>query len=123
MIKAIALMVIMATTAASNSFAHDTDRLDQLEREIRDLKLRLNKLESADKPENNTQAPTSFSEGWKFLTNWRKLEKGMNPAAVRKILGEPERIMGGVFTEWYYPEHGSVTFHDDGVYRWAEPRR
>jgi outer membrane protein assembly factor BamE (lipoprotein component of BamABCDE complex) len=116
-------LIVIATMAASSSFAHDTDRLNQLEKEIRELKLRLNKLDPIEKVEKDSDGPIEYSGNRRPLTNWRKIEKGMTPATVRKLLGEPERIQGGGFTRWYYPDQGNVIFYEGGVDGWSEPRR
>lgn len=65
---------------------------------------------------------TKADEGWKSLENWRKLETGLSPRTVKKILGEPERIEGGNFTYWYYPNRGQITFYERKLYNWDEPR-
>lgn len=65
---------------------------------------------------------SSASEGWKSLENWRKLDNGLGKTAVRKILGEPERVEGGTFTNWRYPNDGHVVFYEGRLYSWEEPR-
>ena len=47
----------------------------------------------------------------------------MGQKSVRKILGEPERINGGVVAFWNYPNGGDVTFMDGKVSGWSEPLR
>jgi hypothetical protein len=62
------------------------------------------------------------TEGWQSLENWRKLESGLSPKTVRKILGEPARIEGGTFTYWHFPNDGEVVFYEGKLDRWDEPR-
>ena len=46
----------------------------------------------------------------------------MLPEDVRELLGEPERIMGGVVTRWVYPGNAIVTFYEGKLDRLQEPR-
>lgn len=105
-----------------NSHAQDSERIDKLEREIQEIKARLSKLETSPKSKNNDQEAAASSEGWKSLSNWRLLATGMSPRDVRRILGEPHRINGGSVAFWYYPNRGQVSFIDEKVQRWEEPR-
>ena len=107
---------------AFGSYANDSDRITQLENEVQELKSRLIKLESPQANTNNQQKTAPSSQGWKSLANWRALKKGMAYEDVRAILGEPERIAGGTFTSWYYKNQGEVTFYNDKLYSWSEPR-
>jgi cytoskeletal protein RodZ len=56
------------------------------------------------------------------LSSWRQLKKGMTEAQVRELLGEPAKIDGGALANWHYKNSGLVTFYNDAVYSWAEPR-
>ena len=56
------------------------------------------------------------------LSPWRQLKKGMTEAQVRGLLGEPAKVDGGTFANWYYKNSGAVTFYNDTVYSWEEPR-
>lgn len=58
---------------------------------------------------------------WSSIENWRRLQRDMGYDEVREILGEPERIEGGTFTHWYYPNGGMAVFYDDDLDRWKEP--
>jgi hypothetical protein len=115
------LVVCLLLTLSFGSMASDTDRITQLEKEVQELKTRLSSLESPlDKAV--IQKPTLTSEGWRKLANWRSLKKGMSFEEVRAILGEPGRIQGGTLTYWTYPDRASVTFYNDRLDGWTEPR-
>ncbi len=108
-------------TLSFGSIASDSDRITQLEKEVKELKSRLTVLETpATKPIVNNKATTS-TDGWKSLASWRSLKSGMSYDEVRAILGEPARIAGGNLTFWYYPNRGDVTFLEEKLNRWAEP--
>lgn len=83
--------------------AQDTERLDQLETEVRALKQRLARIEASIGGPSAEQKPVVLGTGWKSLTAWRELKTGMAPSQVRAILGEPARIDGGGLARWYYP--------------------
>ena len=105
-----------------NSSAHETERVGKLEQEIQQLKLRLQKLEPPSATINSKAAQPVSVEGWKSKLQWRRLRQGMLPEDVRELLGEPERIMGGVFTRWDYPGNAIVTFYEGKLDSWQEPR-
>jgi hypothetical protein len=123
MVKTIIIIGFLSLAVAFNSYAHDSDRIDQLEKEIQETKLRLSKLESLLSNPSNAQKPVTSGEGWKSAMNWRKLTKDMSTSDVQKILGEPHRVDGGSLTFWYYENGGEVTFHEGKVNRWHEPRQ
>ena len=104
------------------SQASDTDRLNLLENEIKDLKARVSSLEQNGQSKSATSKPTASSDGWKNLANWRNLKIGMSYQEIRSLLGEPMRVRGGPFTDWLYENRGFVVFHEDKVYSWQEPR-
>ena len=116
------LVVCLLLTLSFGSMASDSDRITQLEKEVQELKARLRVLETpAPKPIVNNK-PTTSTEGWKSLANWRSLKSGMSYDEVRAILGEPTRIAGGNLAFWYYPNRGDVTFREDKLTNWVEPR-
>ena len=82
----------------------------------------MTKLESAQGIKTDTQKPLANSDGWKSLANWRQLTTGMTPIDVRGLLGEPQRVDGGEFANWYYPNRGSVGFYSGKLNRWQEPK-
>lgn len=114
---------IFALTSAFNCFASDSDRITQLEKEVQDLKHRLTQLESSPEGSNTRSKIFVTPNGdWKILTNWRSLKKGMTHEEVRAFLGEPTRIRGGNYTFWFYPSSGAVTFYEDKLDSWTEPK-
>ena len=105
-----------------SSYANDSDRIAQLEKEIQEIKLRLSKLESVPKSPSSPAQPVASADGWKSEANWRSLTKDMSTTEVRKILGEPDRVDGGSITSWFYQNEGTVVFFNEKVTRWTEPR-
>ena len=105
-----------------SSFASDSDRINQLEKDVQELKLRLSKLEAPQGTSTSQSKAVPSSDGWKLLANWRTLKKGMSYDDVRAILGEPTRIQGGDLTFWFFANRGQVTFYQDKLDGWSEPR-
>ncbi len=122
MFKTIIIFGFLSLAVVSNSFASDSDRIDQLEKDLQETKLRLLKLESLLIKPSNVQKPAASSEGWKSKPNWRKLTKELNPSEVQSLLGEPQNVRGGNFTIWDYQNGGRVVFYEGKVYQWAEPQ-
>jgi hypothetical protein len=122
MVKTIAIVGFLSLAVPFNSYANDSDRINQLEKELQEIKLRLSKLESLLSNPSKAQEVVASGDGWKSVVNWRKLSRGMDPSDVRKILGEPHRVEGGKFARYYYKNDGMVHFYEDKVDRWAEPR-
>ena len=122
MIKTITIIAILSLGVTFNSYADDSDRIDQLEKEVQELKLRISKLESllSDSSESKELAPSH--EGWKSISNWRKLSTDMGYDDVEKLLGKPQRVDGGNIAQWYYQNGGIVMFALGKVNRWEEPR-
>jgi outer membrane protein assembly factor BamE (lipoprotein component of BamABCDE complex) len=104
-----------------SAFAQSDPRVDRLEAEVRDLQLRLSKIEAGQGGFVADQKPESSGSGSKSLSNWRQLKTGMTPEQVRTILGEPRRIEGGGVARWFYPNGGESGFMDEKLYRWKEP--
>ncbi len=115
----IAIVIVLATLFM---FGKLSERVWQLEEDVERLKLQITQLTSQTSNANNRQKPHTSIDGWKNLTNWRSLKKGMSYDNVRQILGEPGRIQGGSFTFWIYPDRSSVTFYNDRLDSWTEPR-
>ena len=122
LVKNIAAIGFLSVVVISNPYAQESERIDKLEREMQEIKARLLRLETPPRNQSNAQEPTTSSEGWKSLTNWRMLANGMSTSDVRRILGEPHRIDGGNIAFWVYQNRGQVTFMDEKVYSWKEPR-
>ncbi|HPJ92363.1 MAG TPA: hypothetical protein PKY89_00505 [Deltaproteobacteria bacterium] len=131
MVKKITLIGFLLIAVAINSNAQNSNRIDQddsyrieqLEEEVQELKLRLSKLESLLSNPSKAQELSTSSEGWKSVVNWRKLTTGMSTSDVQKILGAPHRVNGGNITFWYYQNDGEVVFMGGKVYQWKEPRQ
>jgi len=116
------IIVTVALTISLGCYASDIDRITQLEKEVQELKTRLSTLES---PLNKAiiQKSTVTIDGWKNLANWRSLKKGSSYDAVRATLGEPEKVRASSsFTYWYFPNRSQVTFYEDRLDGWSEPR-
>jgi len=121
MIRTIAIIGFLSFGVAFNAYANDSDRIDQLEKEVQGLNNRISKLESLLDDSNKPKELVHSNNGWKLVNNWRKLTTDMNANDVRKILGEPQRIDGGSIAFWTYKNGGKVTFMDKKVYQWVEP--
>ncbi len=122
MIKTITMILFLSLGVAFNSYADDSDRIDHLEKEVQELKLRITKIESLLSNPDTAQEVVTSGDGWKSIANWRKLTTGMNPTDVRKILGEPQRVDGGDIALWHYENEGEVMFINGKVKKWREPR-
>lgn len=97
----------------------------QLQRKIEDLEAKIQVLESRLKElETSSVTPTNPDYGWQNKKNWRSLKVGMREDEVKKILGEPVKLIQGVRTLWYYPNFycGYVSFDSKGyLIGWNEP--
>lgn len=116
------LLGCLFLTLSFGSIASDSDRITLLEKEVQELKSRLTVLETPATKASVNNKTTAQTDGWKSLANWRSLKSGMSYDEVRSILGEPTRIAGGNLAFWYYPNRGDVTFYEDKLKSWAEPR-
>ena len=56
------------------------------------------------------------------LGSWRQLKKNMSEDQVRALIGEPAKVDGGTFAFWHYRSGGTVTFYNDRLDSWTEPR-
>jgi len=121
--KAIVVIGFLSLANVSNSYASDSDRIDQLEKQIQELNLRVTRLESSPSNPSDSQKFVPSGEGWKSIANWRRLEHGMGPRDVRSILGEPARLDGGFYATWSYENGGTISFRGEKVDHWMEPRK
>jgi len=117
----LAIAVILSFVATFNSYAHDSDRIEQLEREVQETKQRLSILESKLRVENDEKEVAITDDGWKSVDNWRKLSSGMSELSVKKILGDPHKIEGARNATWYYDNGGVVKILDGNLDGWSEP--
>ena len=122
MFTRLAIAVILSFVATFSSYAHDSGRIEQLERDVQETKERLSILESILQNKNNEKEHVITGDGWKSVANWRKLTTGMNTSTVQKILGDAHRIEGGSIAIWYYKNEGTVTFYEGEVDSWSEPQ-
>ena len=122
MVKTI-IIGFLSLAVAFNSNAQDSDRIDQLNKEIQEIKLRLSKLESLLSNPSKAQEVLTLGQGWKSVVSWRKLTTNRNYSDVKDILGEPHRVDGGSLASWYYQNGGRVVFFDGKVTQWTEPRQ
>jgi len=122
MIKTISIILFLSWGFTFNSYADDGNRIEQLEMEVQELKLRIAKLESLLNDPEVAQKVLNTHEGYKSIANWRKLTTDMGYSEVRNLLGEPQRVDGGGIAYWFYPNGGKVIFQSDEAWRWEEPR-
>ena len=122
MVTRLSCAAILSLVATFSAYAHDSNRIDQLEREIEENNQRLSILESMLRDNSDEKELVATDDGWESLANWRKLSTGMSPSTVQKILGDAHRVNGGILATWYYNNGGVVSFFQDEVTRWKEPR-
>ena len=120
--KILALTIALTSQTAFSQTLDD--RVKKLEEEIQSLKAAVGLIMLANSSNTGEKADKfePKGEGWRDIRNWRKLEKGMPPAQVTSILGEPTSVNSGPFTFWHYQSGGKVDFYDGVVYGWDEPR-
>ncbi len=121
MVPRLAIAVILSLVATFSSYAHDSDRIEQLEKEVQETKQRLLILESKLLIRNDEKELVIADDGWKSVANWRKLSFGMSALSVKKLLGNPHKIVGAKNAVWYYDNGGVVRIVDGNVDRWSEP--
>lgn len=117
----LAIAVILSLAATFSSYAQDSDRIEQLEREVQELKQRLSTLESKLRDRSEEEELAIAGDGWKSVANWRKLSSGMSELSAKNILGDPHRIDGAKNAVWYYENGGVVWIVDGNVDEWSEP--
>ena len=123
MIKTITITGFLLSAVAFNANAQDIDRIIRLEKEVREINIRLSKLESLLSNPSKAHEHVTSGDGWKSVMNWRKLTTDMDYSEVQTILGEPHRLDGGQIADWYYRNGGKVVFIQGKVFEWSEPRK
>lgn len=93
-----------------------------LERRTTDLEQRVLELEGLIKVERPRDRRSSTSPNWRDVQNWRRLRLGMTEDNVRALLGEPERVVAGPLTYWYWAD-ANVYFISGKLEGWSEPSR
>ena len=121
MVPRLAIALFLSLVVTFSSYAHDSDRIEQLEREVQETKQRLSILESKLENTNDEEELVISDDGWKSVANWKKLILGMSELSVRKLLGDPHKIDGAKNAIWYYNNGGVVWIKDGNVARWSEP--
>ena len=120
--RRITTVIMMLFIIPLISYANDSDRIDALEQQIQELRIRVSELELAILRKNDDKGYSNLEDGWKSKTNWRMLTTGMSTNDVEDILGEPQRVDGGNVMAWYYENSGRVIFIEKRVSGWSEPR-
>jgi hypothetical protein len=124
MLMAAVVGTLMAAPGQFPVYAQGDD-VSQLRQRVTDLEHRVQELEALLKECNDARKTGPENDlGWQNKKNWRSLEVGMNEAQVKKILGEPVKVIRGVKTLWYYPNFygGYVSFDESGkLTGWNEP--
>ena len=105
----------------SNATGIQPERVEQLERDMQEVKSRISALETKLSGISKAEEAVIAGEGWKSLANWRKLKTGMSYESVTEILGSSLRVDGGTMASWHYEDGGRVTFLDGEVHSWTEP--
>jgi len=126
--KAAMLGVFTALTLClswgSPLFAQE-DEISQLRQKVTQLESKVKQLEALLEEYRNAMKSRLDEEmAWQNKKNWRSLEAGMNEEQVKRILGEPVKVIKGVKTLWYYPNiyGGNVSFDEKGrLTGWNEP--
>ena len=117
MLRRILPYSILASTLVFCSSAGAEEK--SLEQRIVELEKRISALEA----QLNGAEP--IKEPWKNPATWAGIKNGMPETDVKKLLGEPSRIVDRVFTTWYYhPKselHAFVWFDEGKVVGWEPP--
>ncbi len=131
---AVLVCLFAVSAAAAESQPYLEERVQTLEKQVRELSERLNQMEqrpaSAPKPayavpldEANAPAKT-IVPGWQSGEGWKKLRRGMNQIQVTQLLGNPAKRSGDRYAErWHYPDDSAwVEFDQVGeVGSWKAP--
>lgn len=102
-----------------------SEEVSELRQKNAELEKRVKELEALlTECTEGTKNQLSDDQGYQNKKNWRSLETGMKEDQVKKILGDPLKVIKGVKTLWYYPNiyGGYVSFDEKGrLTGWNEP--
>ena len=116
--KRLALIGLMLASGAT-VFPQELT-LPQLQQKLIELEQRVRVLEKALLAQGRTPADANNTQVPAGRAAWRRLQRGMSPAQVRRLLGEPERVFVlANQTHWYYSQ-GSVVFVNENLFAWNE---
>jgi TonB family protein len=115
-----AAFIPAVATGQDTSTASLLRRIELLESSNTDLERRVRELESLIKSKPSKGRAITTSARWQDLASWRQLRLGMTMDEVRELLGEPERVDGGLLTIWYWAD-ANVDFRSDELAGWSEP--
>lgn len=125
------VLVVAASFAVTLAWSHSPiaqtqqDEVTQLRQKNAELENRVKELENLLRECTEAKNGRFLSDhGYQNKKNWRSLQTGMNEEQVKKILGEPLKVIKGVQTLWYYPNFygGYVSFDNKGLLTgWNEP--
>lgn len=111
------VMLLALTVLLYGLSAHAADnallgqRLEALEARVAELERQLRESRMGNR--------------WKDPRLWQRIHRGMDGAAIRELLGPPERKEQRVFDTWYYhptsKRHSYVWFDEGAVLGWSGP--
>ena len=121
---AIAVLCVATAMAPVSALAADDAVIETLRKEIADLRLRVQRLEtevSSGVAVNPARVAPPVDGGWHAEHNWDLLVKGMERSRVAEILGEAENTRRiSKFDIWQYGA-GQVKFYLGRVSSWQKP--
>lgn len=116
MTKTHAVAALLSLAVISfNANLQDNGRIDQLEKEIQELKLRLSKLETSTEVLRNLNTSTFRAMYGSPLRAGESYRPIWLMSDVRGILGEPYRVDGGSVASWDYKNGDTVTFRSSQI--------
>lgn len=122
MFRSLFAFLFLFCVLTTSLFAHDSEKIEQLEREILVLNDRILALEELLGSEVDIEGTKASGDRSDVIDNWRSLKIGMRMKDVKNILGEPYRVKGGAFTHWDYENGGYLIFWEEKLDSWSEPQ-